>query len=61
MPRKFSSLTESERVHVAVEAKVRWSLKELMNLPGVQRRLADKKAMLVGGLYDIATGKVRFL
>jgi carbonic anhydrase len=45
----------------AVEANVRWSMQQLISLPDAQRVLLEKRAVLMGAIYDMATGVVRFL
>jgi carbonic anhydrase len=56
-----ADLKGAERVHAAVEANVRFSMRQLAGI--AQRKLAPnaKKTVLVGAVYDIATGVVRFL
>ena len=56
-----ADLEGADRVHAAVEANVRWSMRQLGAV--AERKLArnTKKTVLVGAVYDIATGKVRFL
>ncbi len=56
-----AKLNGARRVHRAVEANVRWSMRQLAAL--TERKLPDgqTKPVLVGAVYDIATGKVRFL
>src|SRR5271165_625193 len=56
-----AQLTGADRVHAAVEANVRWSMRQLASLPEGQLVMKKKKAVLVGSVYDIATGKVHFL
>src|SRR5262249_9549543 len=45
----------------AVEANVRWSVKQLAERPGAKQPLAERRIMLVGAVYELTTGKVRFL
>ena len=45
----------------AVEANVRWSMRQILETPGVQARMAEGRMKLVGGIFDIASGAVRFL
>ncbi len=56
-----AKLTGAKRVHRAVEANVRWSMRQLAALS--ERKLPDgqTKPVLVGAVYDIDKGKVRFL
>jgi carbonic anhydrase len=56
-----ADLKGAARVHAAVEANVRWSMRQLAALPEGQLALKRKKSALVGAVYDIATGTVRFL
>jgi carbonic anhydrase len=45
----------------AVEANVRWSMRQIIETPEVQVRVAVGRMKLVGGIFDIASGAVRFL
>jgi carbonic anhydrase len=56
-----AGLAGADRVHAAVEANVRWSLRQLAALPQGQLGLKSKKSALVGAVYELATGTVRFL
>lgn len=56
-----ADLTGPDRVHAAVEANVRWSIRQLKAIPEGQLALKKKKCILIGAVYDIATGKVHFL
>ncbi|MBS0266082.1 MAG: carbonic anhydrase [Planctomycetes bacterium] len=51
----------ADRVHQAVEANVRWSMRQLIASPEGKQRLEDKTVTLVGAVYELATGTVRFL
>jgi carbonic anhydrase len=44
----------------AVEANVRWSMRRILETPEAQARLAEGRFKLVGGVFDIASGGVRF-
>jgi carbonic anhydrase len=44
----------------AVEANVRWSMHQLMETPG-GKNAVKKGAQLVGAIYEIGSGRVRFL
>jgi len=48
-------------LRAAVEANVRWSMRELLALPGAKRALRDKRVVLIGAVYELNTGQVRFL
>ena len=56
-----AKLTGAKRVHAAVTANVRFSMRQLAAL--TERKLPDgqTKPVLVGAVYDIDKGKVRFL
>jgi carbonic anhydrase len=47
-----ADLEGAERVHAAVEANARWSLRQLTTLPASQLGLKNKKAAPVGAVYD---------
>ncbi|MGZ8094852.1 MAG: carbonic anhydrase [Methylosarcina sp.] len=44
----------------AVEANVYWSMQQLMALPEAKRALREKRVTLVGAVYELNTGQVRF-
>jgi carbonic anhydrase len=45
----------------AVEANVRWSMRQILETPEGQARMAEGRVKLVGAVYEIATGRVRLL
>jgi len=45
----------------AVEANVRWSMHQLLDTPEGKARMAESVAKLVGAIYELNTGRVRFL
>lgn len=45
----------------AIEANVRHTIRQLMNTPEAQTRMSGSHMMLVGAIYDIESGQVRFL
>jgi len=45
----------------AVEANVRWTMKQVFNSPEGKARLTENRMKLVGAIYEIKTGRVRFL
>jgi carbonic anhydrase len=49
------------RLEAAVEANVRWSMHQLLEMPEVEARRAEGIMKLVGAIYELATGRVRFL
>lgn len=45
----------------AVEANVYWSMQQLMALPEANRAMREKYVTMVGAVYELNTGQVRFL
>ena len=45
----------------AVEANVRWSMHQVLETPEAQARLEEGVMRLVGAVYELETGRVRFL
>jgi len=56
-----SDVSSPARTAAAVEANVRWSMRQLRETPEGQQRMAEGVLKLVGAVYDLATGRVRFL
>jgi carbonic anhydrase len=54
-------LAPDEELARGVEANVHWSLRQILETPEAQARAAEGRMKLVGAVYEIATGKVRFL
>jgi carbonic anhydrase len=48
-------------LRAAVEANVRWSMQQLVAVPEGERAIRDGKVTLVGAVYELASGNVRFL
>ena len=53
--------TVEEQMPAAVEANVRWSMQQLLATPEAQARAAEGVIKLVGAVYELTTGRVRFL
>ena len=49
------------RLQAAVEANVRWSMHQLLETPEGKARVAEGEMKLVGAVYELETGRVRFL
>jgi carbonic anhydrase len=49
------------QISAGVEANVRWSLRQLRETPEVRSRMREGTMALVGALYELHTGRVRFL
>jgi carbonic anhydrase len=45
----------------AVEANVRWSMHQVLSSPEGRARVKEGVMQLVGGIYELKTGRVRFL
>jgi carbonic anhydrase len=45
----------------AVEANVRWTLRQIVDSPEGKSRLAERRMKIVGAVYEIGTGRVRML
>jgi len=54
-------LSAEARVKAAVEANVRWSMHQLLDTPEGKARMAEGILKLVGAVYELKTGRVRFL
>ena len=52
----------AEQLAAGVEANVRWSMHQVTRTPEAQQALREKRNILiVGAVYELATGKVRWL
>lgn len=61
LPKDLAGDTKQQQVNHAVEANVRWSLRQLARLPEAKTQIESRKVTLVGAVYELATGRVRFL
>jgi len=50
-----------ERLTQAVESNVRWTVRLILNTPEGQARVAEGYMRIVGAIYEIESGRVRFL
>ena len=48
-------------ISAAVEANVRWSMHQLVTLPAAARAMREGRVTHVGAVYELATGRVRFI
>ncbi|PYR34582.1 MAG: carbonic anhydrase [Acidobacteria bacterium] len=55
------SLSDLAALDAAVEANVRWSMHQILETPEAKARKAEGALKLVGAIYELKTGKVRFL
>lgn len=51
----------SEQLHLAVEDNVRHSVKDLLAVQDIRTAVASGRVAVVGAVYDLASGQVRFL
>jgi carbonic anhydrase len=56
-----SGLAPDEEARAAVEANVRWSMHQLLGTPEAKARMAEGTMKLVGAVYELDSGRVRFL
>jgi carbonic anhydrase len=61
MPEFDAAVPSEERVARAVESNVRWTLRRILESPEGQARQAEGQMKFVGAIYELATGRVRFL
>jgi len=55
------TLAPAELLAAAVEANVRWSMQQIFDTPEAQMRARTGRVKLVGAIYELETGRVRFL
>jgi carbonic anhydrase len=60
LDRIVPGLTGRNDMDEAVEANVRWSMKQLRDTPEGKARMAEGILKLVGAVYELETGRVRF-
>jgi carbonic anhydrase len=54
-------LTSEAMLAQAVEANVRWSVRQILESPEGRERQVERSLPLLGAVYEIETGRVRFL
>jgi carbonic anhydrase len=54
-------LSRQELLSRAVESNVRWTVRHILDSPEGQARVAEGRVKIVGAIYEIETGLVRFL
>jgi carbonic anhydrase len=54
-------MSPEEQMKLGVEANVRWSMRQIMDTPEAQARAAEGVLKLAGAVYELTTGRVRFL
>jgi len=61
LPPRDPNLSSTERTNQAVESNIRWTVQQILDTSEGQVRLREGKMKIVGALFEIATGRVRFL
>ena len=61
LPDPDPQLPPAAQLDRAVEANVRWTLRQVLETPEGQARMAEGRMKLVGAIYEIESGCVRFL
>lgn len=56
-----AATSPEEHMRAAVEANVRWSMHQLLSTPEAQARAEEGVMKLVGAVYELESGRVRFL
>ena len=56
-----AGLPPQAQMEAAVEANVRWSMQQILETPEARARKAEGVLKLVGAVYELGTGRVRFL
>jgi carbonic anhydrase len=61
LPEFDAGLSPEERLAQAVESNVRWTVQQILGTPEGQARVAEGHMKIVGAIYEIESGRVRFL
>jgi carbonic anhydrase len=61
LPDLDPTLSPEEQASRAVESNVRWTIRQILESPEWKIRMAEGRMKVVGAVYDIETGRVRFL
>jgi carbonic anhydrase len=61
LPEFDPTLSPEEQVSRAVESNVRWTVRQILETPEGKARMAEGRMKIVGAVYEIETGRVRFL
>jgi carbonic anhydrase len=56
-----SALSGEDHLAQAIEANVRWSMKQLLETPEGRQGAREGRKKLVGAVFEISSGRVRFL
>jgi carbonic anhydrase len=61
LPDFDARLAPQDLLDAAVEANVRWSMHQVLETPEAKARIAEGVMKMVGAVYELNTGRVRFL
>ena len=61
LPELDRQLSVEVRLALAVESNVRWTVHQIVNTPEGQARVAEGRFKIVGAVYEIESGRVRWL
>jgi carbonic anhydrase len=61
LPEFEPELAPQVRAARAVESNVRWTVRQIQNSPQGKAHMAEKRMKVVGAVYEIESGRVRFL
>jgi carbonic anhydrase len=61
LPELDPALSPEEQASRAVESNVRWTVRQILDSPEGKARMAEGRTKLIGAVYEIKTGRVRFL
>lgn len=61
LPRFNPQASPEARLSEAVESNVRYTVRQILETPEGRMRVAEGRMKAVGAIYDIASGRVRFL
>jgi carbonic anhydrase len=61
LPEFDPTLSPQEQASRAIESNVRWTVRQILDSPEAQARVAEGRMKIVGAVYEIETGRVRFL
>jgi carbonic anhydrase len=61
LPDLDPTLSIEEQASRAVESNVRWTVRQILDTPEAQARVAEGRMKIVGAVYEIETGRVRLL
>ena len=61
LPQFDPQLSLAVRLNQAVESNVHWTIAQILSTPEGRTREAEGQLKIVGAIYEMASGRVRFL